>query len=141
MVDDDFASFKKAFRIYSITDRKNINNTSEAYIMHFVAEELKQSDRQTVSKSYDSTYTEVVEKILKQNLNIDRSKIGIVEKSSGIRRINVNNLRPLDALEWCAKRALSTKNSPDFLFFANRTGYNFASLSKLLTQNSILNIN
>ena len=141
MIDDEFASFKKAFRIYSITDRKNINNTSEAYIIHFVAEELKQSDRQKISKSYDSTYSEVVENILKQNLNVDRSNIAIVEKSSGIRRINVNNLRPLDALEWCAKRALSSKNSPDFLFFANRTGYNFASLSKLLTQSSILNIN
>jgi len=141
MVDEEFASFRKAFRIYSITDRKNINNTSEAYIMHFVAEELIQSDQQKITKNYDSTYTEVVEKILKQNLNINRSKIGIVEKSFGIRRINVNNLRPLDALEWCAKRALGPKNSPDFLFFANRTGYNFVSLSNLLIQNSILNIN
>jgi hypothetical protein len=141
MVDEEFASFKKSFRIYSITDRKNINNTSEAYIIHFVAEELKQSDRQKVSKSYNSTYSEVVENILKQNLNVDRNNIAIVEKSLGIRRINVNNLRPLDALEWCAKRALDSKNSPDFLFFANRAGYNFVSLSKLLTQNSILNIN
>lgn len=141
MVDDELAAFKKSFRIYSITDRKNINNTSEAYIIHFVAEELIQSDQQKITKGYESTYSKVVENILKENLNLDRSKLGIIENSVGIRKVSVPNLRPLDALEWCAKRALDSKNAPDFLFFANRSGYNFVSLSRLLTQNSILNIN
>lgn len=141
MVDDEFAIFKKAFRIYSITDRKNINNTSEAYILHFVAEELMRSDEDRITKNYESTYSKTVQNILKENLRVERNRIGKIEDSKGIRKINIPNLRPLDALEWCAKRALDSKNSPDFLFFANRSGYNFVSLSRLLTEKPILNIN
>ena len=33
--DNELASFKKAFRIYKQTDRRNINQTSERYILNF----------------------------------------------------------------------------------------------------------
>lgn len=139
--DSEFASYKKSFRIYSITDRKNINNTSEAYVIHFVAEEFMQSDERRVTKNYETTYSSAAQKILKEYLKVERNRLAKFEDSKGIRRINIPNLRPLEALEWCAKRALDSKNSPNFVFFANRAGYNFVPLSRLLTQNSILNIN
>ena len=44
--EEDVTSFKKTFRIYRQSDRKNINQTSEMYILHFVSEELIYSKQQ-----------------------------------------------------------------------------------------------
>ena len=65
---------------------------------------------------------------------------GLYEPTMGIRKIVIPNLRPLDAIEWCAKRSLDKQNSPNYVFFQNLVGYNFASLSTLLTQDNFLDI-
>jgi len=121
--DSEDLSYKKAFRIYSQSDRKNLNQTSEAYVLHFVADEFIFSAQQRINQSYETTYSKVAEKILTNYLKVPASKQGIIENSSGIRKIIVPNLQPLDAIDWCAKRAIDSKNAPDFLFFSNIVGY------------------
>lgn len=136
----DIAAFKKTFTIYSITNRKNLNNSSESYIIHFVANELIVSKQDKVAKGFRGKYSKLVEDVLKNKLKVDLKQIGKIEESTGIRKVTVPNLSPLDTLEWCAKRALSTQNVPDFVFYSNISGYNFCSLSRLLTQQPILDI-
>lgn len=136
-----FASFKKAFRIYKQSDRKNINQTSESYILHFVSDELIYSDQKKVNQSYETTYSDIINKILTNELKIPGNSRAAFEQTYGIRKVVIPNLTPLDAIEWCAKRAMGPKNSPEFIFFCNAEGYNFVSLSTLLTKRSILNIN
>jgi hypothetical protein len=135
-----FASFKKSYRVYKQTDRRNRNQTSESYMLHFVSDELIFSEQQKINQSYETTYSDVIEKILSQYLKVPSSSRGAFQPSFGVRKIVIPNLSPLDAIEWCAKRALGTKNSPEFMFFCNAEGYNFVSLSVLLTKNPILNI-
>ena len=50
--DGQIAAFKQAFRIYKQTDRRNLNQNSEKYILHFVSDELMFSDQQRVNQSY-----------------------------------------------------------------------------------------
>jgi hypothetical protein len=139
--DSDIARFKKAFRIYKQSDRINQNQNSETLVLHFVADELMFSDQQRVNQSYDLTYSQIVEKILFNYLKIPANNIGgLYEPTMGIRKIVIPNLRPLDAIEWCAKRSLDKQNSPNYVFFQNLVGYNFASLSTLLTQDNVLDI-
>jgi len=139
--DSDIARFKKAFRIYKQSDRINQNQNSETFVLHFVADELMFSDQQRVNQSYDLTYSQIVEKILFNYLKIPANNIGgLYEPTMGIRKIVIPNLRPLDAIEWCAKRSLDKQNSPNYVFFQNLVGYNFASLSTLLTQDNVLDI-
>jgi len=139
--EDDTASFKKAFRIYKQSDRTNINPNSEMYVLHFVSDELFFSDQQKINQSYEETYSEIIKKILIDYLKVSENNLGgIYSDSSGIRNIVVPNLSPIEAIQWCTKRATDKEQSPNFLFFQNITGYNFASLSKLLTQPEILDI-
>lgn len=135
-----FASFKKSYRIYKQSDRKNINQTSESYMLHFVSDELIFSEQQKVNQSYETTYSSVIQKILAQYLKVPEKSRGSFQESYGVRKIVIPNLSPLDAIEWCSKRALGPKNSPEYLFFCNAEGYNFISLSVLLTKNPVLNI-
>jgi hypothetical protein len=137
----DIANFKKAFRIYKQSDRRNDGLNSELYILSFVSDELMYSDQQRINQAYTGTYSDIVEKILVNYLKVPQNNLnGIYDVTSGIKSVVIPNLRPLEAIEWCAKRAIDFNQSPNFLFYQNLTGYNFASLSNLLTKNDILDI-
>ena len=47
------ARFKKAFRIYKQSDRKNQNLTTQAYVLHFVSDEVMYSDQQKINQSFE----------------------------------------------------------------------------------------
>jgi len=137
----DIARFKKAFRIYKQSDRSNDTQTMETFVLEFVSDELMYSDQQKINQSYDLTYTQIVEKILLDYLKISKNNTGgVFDVSYGIRSIAIPNLRPFDAIEWCAKRAVDSKQAPNFMFYQNLLGYNFVSLSNLLTKPEILDI-
>jgi len=141
--DNDSENFriKKAYRIYKQTNRRNKNQSSESYVLNFVSDELMYSDQQKVNQNYEASYSTIVRKILDDYLKVPKSQLnGIHEETSGVRNVIIPNLTPLDAIKWCAKRALDNQNSPNYVFFKNLIGYNFVSLSTLLTQEQILDI-
>lgn len=123
-------NYEKTFRIYKQEKRQSKAARSETYIFYFCSDELIVSEQTRVSKSYDDSYSKVAENILKNYLKVNNDKIQI-SPSKGIKHIVVPSLKPLDALVWCAHRAINEKNIPDFLFFENKFGFNFASLSSL----------
>jgi len=138
---ENFIQFKKSFRIYKQSERRNTNQSTETYILHFASDEFIFSMQQRVNQSYQSTYSEIIDKILTSHLKLESRDKGLFEKSFGIRKVVIPNLSPIEAIEWCTKRSLDGKNAPSFLFFANIFGYNYVSLSTLLTKDSILKIN
>lgn len=137
----NFLSFTKSFRIYKQTNRKNVNQSTEKYILHFIADEFVFSSQQRVNQSYQTTYSEIAKKILENYLKLENNEKGIFENSSGIKKVVIPNLHPIEAIEWCAKRSVDDKNAPSFIFFSNLIGYNYVSLSSLLKKESILKIN
>jgi hypothetical protein len=137
----DVLNFKKAFRIYRQKDRKNNNMNSEEYVLNFVSDELIYSDQQRINQSYEDTYSNIVKKIMVNYLKIPENNLkGVYEDSLGIKKIVIPNLRPIDAIQWCTKRSLDKNYSPDFMFFQNITGYNFVTLSTLLTNPKIIDV-
>lgn len=137
----NFLNFKKAFRIYKQSDRSNDGMNSEFYVLHFVSDELIFSDQQRINQSYEMTYTDMIKKIVVDYLKLPANKLGgIYDETVGLRKIVVPNLRPLEAIEWISKRSVDGKVSPNFVFYENITGFNFASLSKLLSNPIILDL-
>jgi hypothetical protein len=139
--DSEIAAFKKSYRIYKQSDRRNVNQSSESYVLHFVSDELIFSDQQRVNQSYETTYSKIVQKILDSYLKVGEKNKAVLEDSTGIKKVVIPNMRPLEAIEWCAKRAIDSRNSPNFVFFCNNIGYNFVSLSTLLKLKPLLDIN
>ena len=138
---EDTAFFKKAFRIYKQSDRKNKGLNSEFYVLHFCSDELMYSDQQRINQSYENTYGKIVSKILVDYLRVSENRLkGIFEDTFGIKQIVIPNLKPIDAISWCAKRSVDYNKSPNYVFFENAVGFNYVTLSKLLTQDTILNI-
>ena len=138
----DIAVFKKSFRVYKQSQRTNETPSSEMFVLNFVSDELMYSDQQKINQSYTLTYTEIIQKILLDYLKISNNNSGgVFDVSYGIRNIAIPNLRPFEAIEWCAKRAVDINQAPNFLFYQNTLGYNFATLSNLLTKPDLLDVN
>lgn len=139
--DGNFTNLTKSFRIFKQTNRKNTNQSTESYILHFVSEEMIYSAQQKISQSYTGIYSDIANSILKDYLKIPRDRIGIIEKTKGIHNAVVPLLSPIDAMNWLAKRTVSNNNSADFLFFENQTGFNFVSLNRLFSIAPIFTVN
>jgi len=139
--ESDIGEFKRSFRIYKQSSRQQENQTTESYTLHFCSDELLFSDQQRINQSFKGKYSDIVEKIMINYLKVRENNLGgVYENSVGLRKVVIPNLRPLDAIDWCTKRAVDIRNSPNFMFWQNLVGFNFTSLSTLLTQEDILEI-
>jgi hypothetical protein len=140
-VDSDDAHINKLFRIYKQSNRQNVNMSSETYVLHFISDEFIFSEQQIVSQAYNTTYSTIAKQILTNQLNVPTNSFGLIEESTGLKKVIVPNLKPIEAIEWCARKAIDIKGSPNFVFFENKLGFNFVTLSTLLSARSIGTIN
>jgi len=149
-----FLKFTKEFVIYSLTNKKNINQTSTSYILNFVSEEFVYSEQQKLSQNFEGLYSEAVTKILNTYLKVannspsnGRAGIGIIYPSNGNQDFILPSITPFESLNWISQRAIwkSPKGgdySPDFLFYETaQQGYNFVPLTFLMSLDPAFQIN
>jgi hypothetical protein len=91
--DSPFTMFyKKRFVIYKLTDRKELNQRSEIYTLHFVSEEFILSEQKKLRQTFKGTYYEMVMRILNDHLHVPfetimdgtRSGIANMENTKGL---------------------------------------------------------
>jgi hypothetical protein len=144
-VDDDALDIKRIFRIYKQSNRTSVNQNTETYLLHFISEEYVTSQYTKVGQCFiNTTYTDVVIKLLKDYMQVPKQKLKLAfNKSSGVRDAIIipTYFNPIEAIEHISKLAIDTQQRPCFLFFENIFGYNFVSLSDLLDRESVANIN
>ena len=80
----------------------------------------------------------MVQKILNDTLKVSGSSsqgkggIGMIEGSYGNNDLVIPTITPLNAINWISKRAITSDQTPDYVFFETATkGYNFVSLRYL----------
>ena len=138
---EELATFRKSFRIWKQSSRESPNFSSETYILHFVSDEFILSQQLKLSQSFNGTYSDIVSNILREHLGIENKSISFFENSIGVRKLLIPRKTPFDAIQLCARKAVNIKESPTFLFFENKTGYNFVTTSTLLSNDSVYTIN
>lgn len=118
------------------------NQTSEKYLLHFVSDEFVFSNQQIVNQFYQGTYSEVVVNILMNYLKVSNSNLtGYFDNSYGIAKFIMPSLKPLEAINYCAKRALDINNNPSFLFFENNDGFNFCTINTIMSKEPLFDVN
>ena len=130
---ENVAVIKKSFRIFKQSSRTSVSSGSEMYLLHFVSDEYILSEQSSISKAYNNSYSEIVKDILKNYLLLPDDKIFFVEQTKGIRKIILPNQTPFWCLDFCSKRAVDFDLSPTFLFFENKLGYNFSTISRMIS--------
>jgi len=125
------------FAVNKIDTRVDADGT-QVFQLHFISPELLRNERVRISKSYESTISNMVYDALNNAKYINTNKEIFLEETKGIRKIVVPNSHPFDFIKKLAREAESKEyNSPHYLFYENIFGIHFRSIESLYRQASI----
>ena len=111
----------------------NIDDSQKQTIMLQLASKTQfTSSSQHLSKVYpEAPISEIVTKILKDELRISENKIDI-EKTQNQDKVKGNHQPPLDVIQKLCKKSIAVDGDPGFFFYENQDGYNFKSIDGLI---------
>ena len=110
------------FHIYKITDKRQLNSNTMVYTLHFASREFMRNLRTKVSQAFDGRFDMSALKILTDEDLLDSKKQISFEPCGNSDKIVIPNLRPFDAINMMANRALPQ--------MSNGVGYDFSETTK-----------
>ena len=139
-----------SFYVYKISGLET-TDTSEYFTMHCVTQGSLVNELQRVSKRYDGSIKTTVESILDDVLGLHTYDKKNIEQTANNYSFIGNNRNPLTVIRWLAPKSVPTtsasgasgdengeaKGTAGFLFWENSDGYNFKSVSSLVSKTDI----
>jgi len=132
--------------IYNMSGNTTQNHVgsgkAQTYYLRYISEEQYTNANTKIYKKYrNMKYSEMVQRIYDEYLKTDDNSIEI-EETSGEYSYYAQNVTPYRAIADIALRSISSEdNGYNYVFYRDRDGFKFTTLSKLAKQNPILTIN
>ena len=127
------------FMIESTTEESvKATGREKVYKLFLYSIEMKQNLKKRNQKAYNLEYYNVIEKIIKEDLESKKDFKGLTDdfkpqKTRGVFHFIVPNLKPVDAIMWINKRSVPEDlNNNYFLFFERFDGFYFTTLQKMI---------
>ena len=118
--------------IYKLTDKRQINESTVAYTLHFCSREMMRNYRTKVSEAFSGTYEQMVAKALQDPDYLDSRKTLFYQKTRNQDKIVVPNFRPFGAIELMQQRALADDSkSAGYYFYQTTKGFHFRSFESM----------
>jgi len=125
-------NIKSNFYIYKLTDRELLGDKSVVYQLHFISEEAVIDMNKKVSRVFGDKPDVIVDYLCKDSINGMQTKKNLnIESSSKVIKFISNFWSPTKAIQYATNGAVNNNDSPSYLFFENRDGFNFLSLETL----------
>lgn len=138
--------------VYKVSGIIQTNN-SETFTLNLVSREALTNETIRCQKRYDGTIDQSVTKILDDVLNTDNYKSENIEKTANSYSFIGNQKKPFHILTWLGPKSIPVGNSPTntsggdlsaqakgvagFLFYENKSGFNFKSVEGLVRSTQI----
>ena len=120
------------FHIYKLTDRVQVSETVESYVLHFCSREMFRNLRTRESRAYDGNLDTSAMAIFANKSSLDGRKKFKVEPTRNQDKIVMPNVRPFDALNMLASRALCKNGkSAGYLFYETTKAFYFRSIENM----------
>ena len=127
------------FYIFKMADREIVGDRSVVYELHFITQEAVIDLNKRISKAYSGRCSEIAKTLMEDKefgLQLKR-KIFIEETRNSTKFIS-NYWNPVKSLNYLCDHSLNANDSPTFVFYENRAGFNFVSLETLYTNNDVV---
>ena len=122
------------FHIYKITDKRQLNSNTMVYTLHFASREFMRNLRTKVSQAFDGRFDMSALKILTDEDLLDSKKQISFEPCGNSDKIVIPNLRPFDAINMMANRALpQLSNGVGYYFYETTKGIYFRSWDNMVS--------
>lgn len=122
---------KSVFYIYKISDRIYTSDREVTYSIKCISKEFVRDSNIKIKKAINGNIEDSAKLMLGKD-GLDTKKSVITEKTTNKIKFTSNFWSPTKCLDYLASSAISTQQSPSFLFFENRNGFNFVSINTLL---------
>ena len=120
------------FLVYKMTDKVNLGDRSVAYELNFISVEAIVDQNKKLSKVYAGKISDIVSTFVLDKVDgLESKKKFIVENTRNTIKYVSPYWGPVKNLTFLSENSISETQSPSFLFFENRDGFNFRSLEKL----------
>lgn len=128
------------FRVYRVSDRKQVKERSHRYTIHCVSPHLQASLQQIVEKSFKGQkVSDIVQTVHSEYFDaVGVTKSIEIEPTAGTTSIIAPRINPYEFLNLLASEAQSEKypDSGMYLFFEDHEKFNFVTVNKLLDEPS-----
>ena len=152
---DDSLEYKNHFfALYELTDRKRIEERSEAYFLSGISIEAYPAMSNKICRAYgggggnliskmvesiigEFVYTENVKSLhynYRDTIGLRQTKEVDVDETIGLQKYIIPNLTVDDTIDFLAKEADSPDHIPYYIFYENSKGFNFKNLGNLIKQ-------
>jgi hypothetical protein len=122
------------FYLYKMDQRILLNDKSQVYAIHFISKEALFDLNLKLSRSFQGICSDIATQIITGTDGLNSTKPIRIEQSSNKIRFVSNFWTPATCLNYLAKVAVSDKNNSSYVFYENRTGFNFVTLNELYKQ-------
>lgn len=131
-IKDKGGRIKQQFCIYRIKNREILGDKSVMYELDFMSREAVVDWSTKLSKSYVGKVSDIARQIL-TDVKFNTTKKLVIEDTNNSTRYISNYWSPIKNLNYLCENAKNEKgNSPSYVFFENRDGFNFCSLNLLV---------
>lgn len=117
------------FYVYKISDREFLAEKNVVYKLHFISIEALNENTTKLSKGYGGKVSDLAKTVLTDW--VGESRIGFIEETKNSTKYVSNFWTPVKNMNFLANQAINMNDSPSYLFFENRGGFNFISLDTL----------
>jgi hypothetical protein len=129
-------NIKGTFYIYKMTDRELLGEKSVVYQLHFISPEAIIDINKKVSRVFGDKPETIVDYLVRDDINGLQSKKSLkFEESNRHIKFISNFWSPIKSIHYATSGAVNQNNSPSYVFFENRDGFNFVSLESLYSSN------
>lgn len=129
-------NIKGTYYIYKLTDRELLGEKSVVYQLHFISPEAIVDMNKKVSRVFGDKPETIVQYLSTDEINgLQTKKKLVVEPTNNTIKYISNFWSPIKAIQFATSAAVNSNNSPSYVFFENRDGFNFVSLENLYAGN------
>jgi hypothetical protein len=127
----------RQFYIYKLSDVTIHADRSKSYILKCISTEALVDMNLKLSKSFSGQPSDIVREILIDK-NIESKKPLITQESKNKIKYISNYWSPIQNIQFLCKKAVSKeKDSPSYIFFETKRGFNFVTLDSLISKSSV----
>lgn len=122
------------FYIYKAPSRVRTSNKESMYTLQCISKDWLADINSKISKTFKGSCSDIAYELIKDGLVTDRkAHIGTTTNQTAF---TAGFWSPIKCINHLATLSVGRNNSPTFVFFENRYGYNFACINDLLTNES-----
>lgn len=128
---DKTESYSGDFFIYKLDDRIKTAERELVYVIHFISKEAVYDLNKHVSKAFSGKLSDIAREIITGGYGLVSPKPALIEETKNTTKFVSNWWTPTQCMQLATESALSKTDSPSYIFFETKYGFNFTSLETL----------